>query len=113
MPTPLNWYTLTTTMADIGTASTVRFLVPTNGYLRRVESTIAAAITTTDAVLTVSHNNSALTPTITVAFSGSAEGDYDFAEYYRPVKKGDWIEVATDGGPANAVLAQINCVLSQ
>lgn len=113
MPQPLNWYTLTATMADIGTASSVRFVVPANGYLRRVDSTIAAAITTADAVLTVSHNNSALTPTITVANSGSAEGDYDSAEYYRPVKRGDWIEVTTDGGPANAVAAQINVVLSQ
>lgn len=112
MPKPLGWYTLTATMADIGTASTIRFLVPENGYLRRVESTIAAAIATTDAVLTVSHNNSALTPTITVAFSGSAEGDYDSADFFRPVAKGDWIEVTTDGGPSNAVLAQINAIFS-
>lgn len=113
MTQPLNWYTLDQTMADIGTASTVRFVVPTNGYLRRVDSTIAAALTGADAVLTVAHNNTNLTPTITVTQSGSAEGDYDYAEFYRPVKRGDWIEVTTDGGPTNAVVAAINCVLSQ
>lgn len=104
----LKEYTLTATMADIGTASTVRFLVPEAGYLLRVESTIAAALTGADAVLTVAHNNTTLSPTITVTQSGSAEGDYDFADYWRPVAKSDWIEVTTDGGPSNAVLAQIN-----
>lgn len=112
MPRPLSWYQMEMPMADIGTASTVRFLVTENGYLRRVECTIAAAIATADAVLTVAHNNTTLSPTITVAFTASAEGDYDSAEYYRPVKRGDWIEVTTDGGPSGAVAATINAVFS-
>ncbi len=112
MPRPLSWYNMEMPMADIGTASTVRFLVTQNGYLRKVECTIAAAIATTDAVLTVAHNNTNLSPTITVAFTSSADGDYDFAEYFRPVKIGDWIEVTTDGGPSNAVSATINAVFS-
>lgn len=113
MPSPLSWYTLSAVMADIAAASTVRFLVPEDGYLRRVDCSIAAAIATADAVLTVSHNNTALSPTITVAFTSSAEGDYDFAEYFRPVKRGDFIEVATDGGPSATVIATINVILSQ
>ena len=112
MPFPLNWYTMSEAMADIGTASTVRFLVPQDGYLRRVDSSIGAALTGADAVLTVAHNNTNLTPTITVTQSGSAEGDFDTAEFFRPVKKGDWIEVTTDGGPSNAVAATIAVTLS-
>jgi hypothetical protein len=112
MPSPLSWYALSNTMADIAAASQVRFVVPDDGFLRRVECSIAGAIATADAVLTVSHNNTALTPTITVAFTASAEGDYDFAEYARPVKRGDWIEVASDGGPSATVIAAINVILS-
>lgn len=113
MPLPLNWYHLAETMADVGTASAVRFCVPRDGYLRKVETLLAAAITTADAVLTVAiSNGTALSPTITITQSGSAEGDYDFAEFFAPVKKGSWVEVTTDGGPANAVAASITLTLS-
>lgn len=113
MPNPLNWHVHELPMADIGTASTVRFLAPKAGYLRKVASTIAGALTGADAVLTVSVDNTALTPTITVTQSGSAEGDYDSADYFAPVKEGSWIEVTTDGGPTNAIAATIAITLSE
>jgi hypothetical protein len=112
MPDPTNWYTMQLPLADISTASSVRFLVPTAGFIRRVGCTIANAITVADSVLTVSKNNSALSPTITVAFTGSAEGDYDEAEYYTGVAKGDWVEVATDGGSTTTAVATISLTLS-
>lgn len=112
MPDPINWYTLNGELADVSTASQLRFTVPQDGYLRRVQTTIGAAITTADAIITVSHNNTALSPTITIATSGSAEGDHDFAEFYRVVKKGDWIEVASGGQSDTTSVCAITVTLS-
>ena len=112
MPNPLNYYYLSENYADIGAASTVRFVVPQDGYLRRVGISLAGAITTTAAVITVSVDNTALSPTITIPVSGSAEGTYTEQEYWAPVKRGSWIEVASDGGPANSVVAGLTLSLS-
>lgn len=110
MPRPLNWYSLSNMLADVSTASSVRFCVPEDGYLRKVETTLGAAITVANSTVTVSHNNTALSPTITVAFTSSAEGDHDEAEFFEPVSKGDWIEVATDGG--STTTAQLGITLT-
>lgn len=112
MPQPLSWRTYQLPLADIAAASKVRFLVPQSGYLRKVACTLSGALASADAVLTVSVNNTALTPTITVTSSGSAEGDYDSAEYFTPVKEGDWIEVETDGGGDSTVPVTIAITLS-
>lgn len=113
MTTPLNWYTLNGELADVSAASQLRFTVPRAGYLRKVSTTIGGAITGADSVITVSHNNTALTPTITIANSGSAEGDSDSGDYYRPVNAGDWIEVATDGASSTTAVCAITVSLSQ
>jgi hypothetical protein len=110
MPRPLNWYFLSNMLADVSTASSVRFCVPEDGYLRKVETTLGAAITVANSTVTVSHNNTALSPTITVAFTSSAEGDHDEAEFFEPVSAGDWIEVATDGG--STTTAQLGITLT-
>lgn len=105
MPLPNNWYSLSGEFADIGTAETLHFVVPDNGFLRKVETVLAGAITGADETVTVSRNGSALAPTITVTQSGSAAGDYDKAEFYTGVAKGDRISVATAGtstGPQKA-----------
>lgn len=112
MPDPLTWYSLSDPFADIGAASTVRFVVPRDGYLRRVSISLAAAITTTAAVVTTSVDNTNLSPTITIPVSGSAEGTYAEQEYWAPVKKGSWVEVTSDGGPANSVVAAVTITLS-
>ena len=113
MPFPANWYHMAESFADIGAASTVRFVVPEDGYLWRVRISLAGAITTTAAVVTVSVDNTALSPTITIPVSGSAEGTLGEAEYFAPVKKGSWIEVTSDGGPANSVVAAVTVTLSK
>lgn len=113
MVQPLNWYSLAGEFADIGTAETVRFVVPKTGYLRKVELSLGGAITGADETVTVSHNNTALSPTITVANASSAEGDYDFAEFGRAVTKGDWIEVATAGNSTGPQKSAITITLSQ
>lgn len=97
MPAPLNEYTLTGMLADVSTASSHRFCIPYNGYLRRVETTLGAAITGADSVVTVSLDNTALTPTITVANASSAEGDRDVADFNQPVRAGQWLEVVSGG----------------
>lgn len=113
MPLPKHWYHLNGMLADVSTASTERFVVPRAGYLRRVETTLGAAITVADSVVTISVNNVAASPTLTIAFTGSAEGDRDFADYYVPVKAGDFIEVATDGGSTTAAQLGITLTLSE
>lgn len=97
MPDPVNWYTLNAQIADVGTASTVYFCVPRDGYLRQVETTLFAAITGADDVITVTVDGSAASPTITITQSGSAAGDYDVANYLIPVKKGSRISIANSG----------------
>ena len=112
MAYPKNWYVLNDMLADVSTASSVRFRVPVAGYLRKVETTLGGAITGADSVVTVSHNNTALSPTITIANASSAEGDADSAEYFRAVAAGDWIEVATGGESTGTQQLGINVVLS-
>lgn len=97
MPDPLNYYHLSASIADVGTASTVYFVAPQDGWLRQVETVLFAAITGADDVITVTVDGTALSPTITVTQSGSAAGDYDFAEYNAPVKKGSRISIANSG----------------
>lgn len=112
MPDPLNWYTLNGELADVSTASKLRFLAKSDGYLRRVGTTLGAAITGADSVVTVSVDNTALSPTITIANASSAEGDYDKGEYFAPVSKGSWIEVATDGASSTTAVLAVNVTLS-
>lgn len=112
MPLPTNWYTLNGELADVSTASQLRFVARSDGYLRKVETTLGAAITGADAVVTVSVDNTALTPTITIANASSAEGDYDSAEFFTPVKKGSWIEVASGGESSTTAVLAVNVTLS-
>jgi hypothetical protein len=113
MPAPLNWYSLAETLADVSAASAVRFVIPRAGYLRRVDTALGGAITTADAVVTVSVDNSALSPTITIANASSAENDHDFAEYFAPVKAGSVVEVASGGQSDTTQPLSITITLSE
>ena len=112
MPLPTNWYQLDGELADVSAASKLRFVVPTDGYLRKVETSLGAAITGADAVVTVSVDNTALSPTITIANTSSAEGDYDIGEFFAPVHKGSFIEVATDGASSTTAVLAVTVTLS-
>jgi len=112
MPLPLNWYTLNGELTDVSAASQLRFVAPTAGYLRKVETVLGGAITGADAVITVSVDNTALTPTITIANASSAEGDFDSAEYYYPVKKGSWVEVASGGESSTTAVLAVSVTFS-
>ncbi len=97
MPDPLNYYTLNAHIADVGTANTVYFVVPRDGYLRSVETVLFAAITGANDTITVTVDGVAASPTITITQSGSAAGDYDSAEYFIPVAQGSRISIANSG----------------
>lgn len=112
MPTPLNWYTLSGQIADIGTATTVVFVAPAAGYLRSVDCVLNGAITTADDVITVSVDGVALSPTITVTQSGSAAGDYDSATYFAPVKRGSRITIANSGASTGTAIEAYTLTLS-
>lgn len=112
MPAPLNYYTLNGQIADIGTATTVVFVAPQAGYLRKVGCVLNGAITTADDVITVSVDGVALSPTITVTQSGSAAGDYDFANYFAPVKEGSRITIANSGASTGTAIEAYTLTLS-
>lgn len=112
MPDPTNWYTLNAQIADVGTASTVYFTVPRDGYLRAVETVLWAAITGADDVITVTVDGAAASPTITVANASSAEGDYDSANYFIPVKQGSRIKIANSGASTGTAPLSYTVTLS-
>ncbi len=112
MPDPVNYYYLTATIADVGTASTVYFTVPRPGYLRAVETTLWGAITGADDVITVTVDGTAASPTITVANASSAEGDYDSAQYMVPVSQGSRIKVANSGASTGTAVLSYTLTLS-
>lgn len=113
MAQPYNWYVLSEQITDIGTADSKVFVVPANGFLRRVDTLLAGAITGADDVVTVALNGTNLSPTITITQSGSAAGDYDYAEFYAGVSKGDRITVSNSGASTGATKCAVNVVLSK
>lgn len=113
MPLPLNWYQLNETFADVATAETLVFVAPVAGYLRKVQTLLAGAITGANETVTVSVDGVALSPTITITQSGSAAGDVDSAEFFAPVKAGARITVATAGTSTGPQKAAVTVTLSQ
>lgn len=113
MPQPVSWTTLSLPMADVGAASSIRFIAPFDGYLREVHTMLSGALANGNATLTVAHEGTSLSPTIVITSSGSAEGDVDTGLYNRPVAKGDIIKVTSDGGGDSTVPITVNAVFAQ
>lgn len=113
MAQPFNWYNLAAEFTDIGTAETLTFVVPAPGFLRKVQTVLDGAITGADDVVTVARNGSNLSPTITIANSGSAAGDVDFAEFYVGVAEGDRITVTNSGASTGATGCAVTVTLSK
>lgn len=110
---PLSWDTLTLPMADVGAASSIRFIAPFDGILREVSTMLSGALANGDATITVSHEGTNLSPTIVITSSGSAEGDVDSATFARAVSKGDLIKITSDGGGDSTVPITVNAVFSR
>jgi hypothetical protein len=94
---------LTTSLADVSTASSA--LVPVNfaGSLVSVRGVLGGAITAADSVLTVRKNGAGSLGTSTVLYTASAKGDgYTTTIAGNTLVSGDYIEIATDGASSTA-----------
>ena len=96
MPFPLNYYQLNAQIADVGTGSVVYFSAPQAGFLREVTTTLFAAITGANDVITIAVDGTTA-GTITVTQSGSAAGDVDTLQLNTPVRKGSRITCTNSG----------------
>lgn len=102
-----NIFFLTVRIPDIGTASSVYVPIPVNCTLNRVVTSIQAAPTGADTVLTIANYALTTIGTITIAFSGSAAGDIDTltATTNNTFLADTFLKITTDGGATNAVEA--------
>lgn len=112
----LNETFLTVTMADISTASSVWVVSPHAGTVSKIYTTIEGAIITVDAVLDPQIAGTSITDGgITIAFTGSAAGTVDSStpSAANVVTAGQAIEIATNGGSTNTVIATITLVITR
>lgn len=108
-------YTLSATIADISTASTIYVPVPYAGTVLKVNTVLTGAIATADSVLTVKNSAGSSMGTITVAYTSSAAGDCDSLTpaSNNTVTAGSFITVETDGASTNTIPVVITVVLSK
>ena len=101
----LNDYFLTSTIADISTASSTFVAVPDGGKIIKIITALQGAITGGNAAISFEIGGTAVTGGgITVAHSGSAAGTVDTAEptAANDVSEDGTIEMITDGGSTGA-----------
>lgn len=95
-----NKFSLTAVLEDVSTASSLRIPLPYACTLNRVTTILGGAITVANSTITVTNSTGPATVgTITVAFSGSAEGDIDTlnASINNTFTAGTYVKIATDG----------------
>tara|TARA_R100001244_G_scaffold26816_1_gene26691 strand:+ start:81 stop:428 length:348 start_codon:yes stop_codon:yes gene_type:complete len=110
----LNDYFITVKMTTINTAGSVYVPVPDGGRVIKIQSVIDGAFITSDTVITSKINGTAITGgTITITQSGSAAGDVDSCEPTgaNTCSEDDYIELATDGAGANAIIATFTIII--
>ena len=110
----LNDYFLTSTIADISTASSTFVPVPDGGKVIKIITALQGAIGTANAAITFEIGGTAITGgAITVTQSGSAAGDVDTAEptAANEVAEDGTIEMITDGASANTVKLNVTFVI--
>jgi hypothetical protein len=96
----LNDYFITSTIADISTASSTFVAIPDGGKIIKILTALQGAISGANAGISFEIDGTAVTGGgITVAHSGSAAGDVDTAEptAANNVEEGGSIEMITDG----------------
>ena len=109
----LNDYFLTSTIADISTASSTFVPVPDGGKVIKIITALQGAIGTANAAITFEIGGTAITGgAITVTQSGSAAGDVDTAEptAANEVAEDGTIEMITDGASSNTVKLNVTFV---
>ena len=110
----LNDYFLTSTIADISTASSTFVPVPDGGKVIKIITALQGAIGTANAAITFEIGGVAITGgAITVTQSGSAAGDIDTAEptAANDVAEDGSIEMITDGASSNTIKLVVTFVL--
>lgn len=90
--------------ADVSTADEMFFPFPFAATVTRVTTVLGGAITVGDSTLTVTKTGGSSLGTITVAQSGSAEGDVDTLTPVanNTLTAGQYIKIACDGGSTDA-----------
>jgi len=110
----LNDYFLTSTIADISTASSTFVPVPDGGKVIKIITALQGAIGTANGAITFEIGGVAITGgAITVTQSGSAAGDIDTAEptAANDVAEGGSIEMITDGASTNTIKLVVTFVI--
>ena len=110
----LNDYFLTSTIADISTASSTFVPVPDGGKVIKIITALQGAIGTANAAITFEIGGTAITGGgITVTQSGSAAGDVDTAEptAANEVAEDGTIEMITDGASSNTIKLNVTFVI--
>lgn len=102
---------LTAQLADVSTASSVYIPVPRACTLSKVTSIISNTITGADSTVTVTKVGGGSAGTLTIAYSGSAEGDIDTLTpaSNNTFTAGQWFKIATDG--ASSTVATITFLI--
>ena len=110
----LNDYFLTSTIADISTASSTFVPVPDGGKVIKIFTALQGAIGTANAAITFEIGGTAITGGgITVTQSGSAAGDVDTATptAANEVAEDGSIEMITDGASSNTIKLVVTFVI--
>ena len=110
----LNDYFITSTIADVSTASSTFVAVPDNGKIIKIFTALQGAISGDDAAITFEVGGTAMTNSaITVAYDGSAAGDVDSSEpsAANRVEEGGTIEMITDGGSTGTAKLLVTFVI--
>ena len=110
----LNDYFLTSTIADISTASSTFVPVPDGGKVIKIFTALQGAIGTANAAITFEIGGTAITGGgITVTQSGSAAGDVDTATptAANEVAEDGTIEMITDGASSNTNKLNVTFVI--
>ena len=110
----LNEYFITSTIADISTASSTFVPVPDGGRVIKIITALQGAIGTANAAITFEIGGTAITGGgITVTQSGSAAGDVDTAEptAANEVAEDGTIEMITDGASSNTIKLVVTFVI--
>ena len=110
----LNDYFITSTIADISTASSTFVAIPDGGKVIKIITALQGAIGTANAAITFEIGGTAITGgAITVTQSGSAAGDIDTATptAANEVAEDGSIEMITDGASSNTIKLVVTFVI--
>lgn len=101
--------TFTDHYTDISTAQNLYFVSPFACTITKITTVLSGAITAADSIITITKTGGGSLGTITVANSGSAEGDVDSLT---PVSNNtltanQWIKLANDGASSTAASCHV------